>query len=99
MDKEARRAVLNSAAAGGFIAVGLFFVSWWANAFDTLVFFQLPGFLVSSFLWGFPGFGHRVTAGFPFLMIAVNVLFYGFLVYLFTLFVNRLAQSKNGHSR
>ncbi len=75
---------------GAGIALTLFFVSWGTHTFDLLVFPQLPGFLVSSWLWGMSGFGHNtaypVERGggflFPFLMIFVNAVFYGALAYL-----------------
>jgi hypothetical protein len=75
---------------GTCISVSVFFLSWATGIFDLLLFPQLPGFLVSSALWGFPGFARfgpqhaRIAVLFPFVMLIVNAMLYGLLVLLVT---------------
>ena len=83
-----KKAFIASAAFGTGISLTLFFVSWWTHTFDCLVYPQLPGFLVSSLVWGFPGFPyHQPSPGrgaflFPYVMVGVNTVFYGVLIYV-----------------
>jgi hypothetical protein len=86
LETQSKKAVIKSAVIGIGLSLTLFFVSWWTHSFDSLVFPQFPGFLVSSLLWGLPGFPHHDPDRlphpvlFPFVMISINALFYGVLV-------------------
>jgi hypothetical protein len=76
-----RKTVIASGAVGIGISLALFFASWWMHAFDLLVVPQFPGFLIASFLWGYPGFAHNSSSHggavfFPYVMVVVNSLFY-----------------------
>jgi hypothetical protein len=57
-----RKTVIASGAVGMGTSLALFFASWWMHAFDLLVVPQFPGFLISSFLWGYPGFAHNSSS-------------------------------------
>jgi len=78
---------------GAGVSVSLFLVSWWTHTFDFLVIPQLSGFLISSWLWGFPGFPHHDTNQvrgaflFPYVMIVVNMVFYGVLAHVLLSFI------------
>jgi hypothetical protein len=87
VDNTFKKTVIGSVAFGTAISLTLFLVSWWTHSFDFLVYPQFPGFYVSSLLWGFPGFPHHPSPGrgeflFPFVMVGVNTVFYGALIYL-----------------
>jgi hypothetical protein len=94
--KTLRKTVIASGTIGTGISLALFFASWWMHAFDLLVFPQFPGFLISSFLWGYPGFGHnpsnaRGAIVFPYVMVAVNASFYGAITYALISISKRVA--------
>jgi hypothetical protein len=94
------RTIANAAAAGAVVSIALFLFSWWARAFDELVIFQLPRFWIASLLWGFPGFSqytptHRGSFLFPYVMVAVNTVFYGLLAYVFLRFAMPTARTEN----
>ena len=105
MTKSFNRKLTDSVAIGACISLGLFFLSWWTHTFDRLVFPQFPGFLVSSLLWGFPGFSHvnphrlRGAFLFPYMMVFVNMLFYGMLTYLCSSVLRRLGKRKDDQAR
>jgi hypothetical protein len=84
---------------GTCISVSVFFLSWATGTFDLLLSPQLPGFLVSSALWGFPGFARfgphpaRSALLFPFMMLTVNAVFYGSLTRLLVFVLTRYFRS------
>lgn len=96
-DMRFKRTAIESVTIGGCLSLTLFFVSWWTRSFDFWVFPQLPGFWVSSLLWGFPGFGYhhpnRVRSAFlfPYVMVVVNMVFYGLLAHVVVSFSKRTA--------
>jgi hypothetical protein len=97
VDNTFKKAFIASAAFGTGISLTLFFVSWWTHSFDFLVYPQFPGFFVSSLVWGFPGFPHQPSPGrdaflFPYVMVGVNTVFYGVLIYLCLIIGKRWAR-------
>jgi len=94
------RTIAKAAVAGAVVSIALFLLSWWAHEFDLLIIFQLPGFLIASRLWGFPGFQHyapthRGSFLFPYLMVAVNSVFYGLLAYVIVRFSMHAARAEH----
>jgi len=90
-----KKAMIASVAIGICASLALFLTSWITDSFESLLIPQLPGFLVGSWLWGFPGFSQHPSSQvrgaflFPYVMIIVNSFFYGTLARILFVVVSR----------
>jgi hypothetical protein len=93
-----RRQLITSLGVGTVISLGLFFTGWASANFEGWLIPQLPGFLLCSLIWGVPGFAHssqvRGAFLFPYLMITLNLVFYGVLTQIVWNFVARSSRKR-----